>query len=100
MADAAAKPGKGDASITPIGPPSAEVYAVVPALRTKLAESLPPGTLLWGADLLDAEDAAGATVLGKCVAASRAARAGAVQPGLLSHLRGPTDALRRRRRTR
>jgi hypothetical protein len=82
MADAAPPPAPARAGpvaalsalLAPAGPDAATVLALVPALRTALAASLPPGTLLWGTDLLDADDPAGVTVLGKCVAAPRARR--------------------------
>ena len=57
-------------ALQPIGPSSAEVYAVVPALRAALQDMVPAGSKLWGAELLNPDDKAGATVLGKCVPAS------------------------------
>lgn len=80
MADAAAPAAAAEAApvaqaepqrveaLQPVGPPSAEVYALVPELRAALAEALPADATLWGAQLLNADDAAGCTVLGKCVA--------------------------------
>ena len=54
-------------ALQPIGPPSSEVYAQVPALRAALEGAVAADATLWGAKLLDPEDKAGATVLGKCV---------------------------------
>jgi hypothetical protein len=62
-------------ALAPIGPSSAEVSAVVPSLRAALLETLPADTKLWGAELLNPDDKAGATVLGKCVPAAVARRA-------------------------
>ena len=46
-AAAPASPGRGvDIAALPPGPPSHEVLALVPALRERLADGLPPGTLL------------------------------------------------------
>ena len=47
------------------GPP--QVLPLVPQLRERLAATLPADTRLWGAELLNAADEAGTTVLGKCV---------------------------------
>jgi hypothetical protein len=39
---------------------------LVPELRARLAGALPDGSVLWGAELLNADDAAGTHVLAKC----------------------------------
>jgi hypothetical protein len=108
MADAAPPPAPARAGpvaalsalLAPAGPDAATVLALVPALRTALAASLPPGTLLWGADLLDADDAAGVTVLGKCVAsrARAAAPRAAAQRHMQSEPCSPAGRPRRARR--
>ena len=54
-------------ALQPIGPPSSEVYAQVPALRAALEGAVAADATLWGAKLMDPDDKAGATVLGKCV---------------------------------
>jgi hypothetical protein len=67
-AEAPAAPAAPLEALQPIGPSSAEVYAIVPQLRAALQEAgLPADSKLWGAELLNADDKAGATVLGKCV---------------------------------
>jgi hypothetical protein len=58
----------GDFSLVPL---YAEEYEsrclpLVPELRTRLASSLPEGAVLWGAELLNPDDAAGTHVLAKC----------------------------------
>ena len=58
----------GDFSLVPL---NAEEYAskclpLVPELRARLAASLSEGAVLWGAELLNAEDEAGTHVLAKC----------------------------------
>ena len=72
-----------DYSLTPFGPDYATVVLpLVPELRQRIAATLPPGTTLWGGDLLNAEDAAGTHLLAKCV------RRGASQVARLLWLRG------------
>jgi hypothetical protein len=68
---AAAAPAGPATVLPPVGPDAETVLALVPGLRAALAQTLPPGTMLGGADLLDAEDAAGTTVLAKCVPRTR-----------------------------
>ena len=62
-------------ALQPIGPPSSEDYAQVPALRAALVDAVPAAATLWGAKLMDPDDKAGATVLGKCVAGPKQAAA-------------------------
>ena len=84
---AAASYPRGEA-LLPIGPPSSEVYAQVPALRAALADAVPADTTLWGAKLMDPDDKAGATVLGKCVSGpAQAAALPAGPPGVASRAR-------------
>ncbi len=59
-----------DFSLKPIGAElyDSKVLPLVPELRSRLAGVLPAGSVLWGAELLNPEDAAGTHVLAKCVA--------------------------------
>lgn len=80
MADAGAPPAESspeialppDFSLKPFGPDyETVVVPLVPQLRQRLEGVLPAGSVLWGAELLNCEDAAGTHVLAKCVPGSR-----------------------------
>ena len=61
-----------DYSLVPFGPDyQTVVLPLVPELRQRVAATLPPGSSLWGGDLLNADDAAGTHLLAKCVRRSR-----------------------------
>jgi len=85
-----------DYSLVPFGPDYATVVLpLVPELRQRVAATLPPGTKLWGGDLLNPDDAAGTHLLAKCVAAEPRcfAELPAELPRLGAHPPGPAGRL-------
>ena len=57
-------------SLAPVGVQTTDdqLLTLVSQLRARLSDKLPPGTSLWGADLLDGSDPRSTHILAKCVA--------------------------------